>query len=122
MALDAAELAELQADLVSQVCDQSVQLFKPTATSDAYGSPANSYPNTPTATTVCGVRIPTASELQNYDYKIGDKAAYHVDFPVGTQIGEQWRAVIGGQTLEVHVLLTPQSYPGLLSTICVQIK
>ena len=115
------ELLDIQADVAAAVCDKTCLLYAPVSSSDKYGSTINSWP-TITATTVCGMRPPSANELQNYDYRIGDKAAYHVDFPIGTVLDEQWHAVIEGQTLEVHILLTPQSIPTLLGTICAEIK
>ncbi len=121
MTIPAAELAQIQADLVAQVLDKSVDLYEPVASTDAYGSPINTWP-TLTSTTVCGMQQPTSTHLENFDFKIGAEASWLVHFPVNTTIGEQWHAIVEGSTLEVHVILTPQSIPGLLSTICAEIK
>ena len=123
-----AELASIQADAVAAVCDKTCQIYRdltPT-TPDKYGgstsSPTNTANYTLMHTTVAGMAQPTAGELQNYDYIIGDKAAWTVHLPVGTDVLERDHLVIEGQTLEVHILLTPQSYPALLSVLTAEIK
>lgn len=117
----AAELASIQADLVKAVCDKTCVVEAPSGVApDGYGSKAKSY--SPVATTVAGMSQPTAGELQNYAYVIEDKAAWKVHLPIGTVVAPQYRLVIEGQTLEVHILLTPQSYPGLLDVIAAELK
>ena len=127
--VSAAELASIQADAVAAVCDKTCQIWRdltPT-TPDKYGSSTSSPTNTANYTLIhtnvpVGMSQPTAGELQNYDYEIGDKAAWTVHSPVGTDVLERDHLVIEGQTLEVHILLTPQSYPALLSVLTAEIK
>ena len=117
----ASELAQLQKDMVAAVCDKSADIYHKVTTTDIYGTAVDTWP-TKNATVVCGMRQPTAGELANYDYEIGDKAAWTVEFPVATVTYEQDHLIIEGQTLEVHILLTPRSYPVLLDVIAVEIK
>ncbi|SRR5579875_656963 len=121
MSVTAAELAQIQADLVAQVLDKSVDLYEPVASTDAYGSPINTWP-TLTSTTVCGMQQPTSTHLENYAFRIGAEASWLVHLPVGTVIDEQWHLIVEAQVLEVHVILAPQSYQGLLSVLCAEIK
>ena len=117
----AAELAKIQADTVAAVCDKSADIYHKTTTKDASGLMVDSWP-TKAATVVCGMRQPSGGELANFDFLIGDKIAWTVMFPVATLIVEQDHLIIEGQTLEVHVVLTPKSYPALLACICAEIK
>ncbi len=120
LAVSASELAAIQAEAASTL-DQSCDIYPHVAGSDSYGSPVNSWP-TKSATVACSMSQPTAGQLANYDYVIGDKAAWQVKFPVGTALNHQDHLVIDGETLEVHVLLQPRSYQALLTVIAVEIK
>jgi hypothetical protein len=128
MALDAAELAQIQADLVAMVCDKSCQIYRDTAatTPGIYGSSSSSKSDTGAYTlmhtVVCGMAQPSGGQLANYDYLIADKDAWTVHFPVGTDVQERDHLVVEGQILEVQILLTPQSYQGLLSCLAAEIK
>lgn len=118
--LDASELAQWQADAVAAVCDKSCAIYHKTTTKDAYGTPVDSWALS--STVVAGVTQPSANLLQNYDYLIGDLAAYHIRMPVGTDVRHQDHLVIDGETLEVHVILDPQSYSVFENVIAAQIK
>lgn len=130
LAVSAAELAAIQAEAVSAVCDKTCQIWRDltenTPSSDGYGSPTTSKSNTAAYTlintTVAGMRQPTAGELANYDFEIGDKEAWTVMLPVGTDVTHQDHLVIEGQTLEVHILLNPRSYEVFHSVIAAEIK
>lgn len=126
--VSAAELAAIQAEAVSAACDKTCQIWRdltPT-TPDLYGSSSSSRDNTAAYslinTTVAGLRQPTAGELQNYDYLIGDKASWTVLLPVGTDVTHRDHLVIESQVLEVHVLLNPRSYEVFHSVIAAEIK
>lgn len=118
--LSAAELAQIQVDAVAAVCDKSCVIQSKTTTVGSSGEPVPSY--TTVATTVAGMRLPTAGELANYAFAIEDKAAWTVSLPVGTPVAPQNLLLIEGQKLEVHILLTPRSYPALLNVIAAEIK
>src|SRR5258708_99299 len=118
--LAAAETAQLQADFVAAVCDKTCVIQRATTTSGSYGEPIKPY--TSIATTVCGMRQPTAGELQNYAFEIADKAAWTVMMPIGTDVTHGDHLIIEGQTLEVHILLNPRSYEVFHSVIAVEMK
>lgn len=119
--ISAAELAKIQSDAVAVVCDKSCAIYHKTTTKDAYGTPVDSW-SVLSATVMAGVTQPSAGLLQNYDYLIGDLAAYHIRMPVGTDVRHQDHLVIDGETLEVHVILDPQSYSVFENVIAAQIK
>lgn len=119
--LSASELAQIQADLVAATCDKTCVIQRGTPSTDAFGNAVeDSYATI--STTVAGLRQPTASMLQNYDFRIGSLAAFLVHLPVGTDVAVDDQLVIDGQALTVHVLLTPQSYQGLLQIIAAEMK
>src|SRR5260221_11400943 len=117
-----AEITAIQKEAVAAVCDQPCQIFRSTVpVTDAYSSPTNKNYGL-LSTTVAGMRQPTAGQLQNYNAKIGSLAAWHVSLPNNTDVEEQDRLVISGETLEVQVLLTPQSYSIFAQVLASEIK
>jgi len=118
--LSTAEQAQLQSDFVAAVCDKTCVVTRRPTTSGPSGEPTGNYSTI--NTTVAGMRQPTAGELQNYGYVIGDKAAWTVLMPVATDATHQDRLIIEGQTLEVHVLLNPRSYEMFHSVIAAEVK
>jgi hypothetical protein len=103
-----AETAQLQADMVAAACDKTCQVYRKTTTSGPSAEPLPNY--TLNATTVAGMTQPGATLLQNYAALIGSLKTWHVKMPTGTDVRHQDRLLIEGVTLEVNVLLTPQSY------------
>jgi len=118
--LSTAEQTQLQSDFVAAVCDKTCVIQRATTASGSYGEPNKTY--APIATTVAGLRQPTAGELQNYAYEIADKAAWTVMLPVATDVTHGDHLIIEGQTLEVHILLNPRSYEVFHSVIAVEMK
>lgn len=118
--LSSAEQAQLQADFVAAVCDKTCVVTRRPTTSGSSGEPTGVYAQI--ATTVCGLRQPTAGELQNYAFLIADKTAWTVLMPAATDATHQDRLIIEGQTLEVHVLLNPRSYEMFHSVIAAEVK
>lgn len=118
----AAELTAIRSEATSAVLDQTCQIFRSTVpVADGYSSPTNKNYGL-LATTVAGMTQPTANQLQNYGYKIGSLAAWHVKLPYGTNVEEQDHLLINGETLEVQVLLTPQSYQIFTSVLASEVK
>jgi hypothetical protein len=118
--VSAQELANIQSDVATAVCDQTCIIQRKTTAKDGLGSETETW-NT-IATTVAGMVQPTGGELQNYAYIIGDKAAWKVHMPVNTNITHQDHLVIAGQTMVVQVLLEPHSYAAMFSVIATEIK
>lgn len=121
MALDAAELALIQADLVAAACDKACVIQRGTITTDQYGNATESAYAT-VATTVAGLRQPSAALLTNYAYRIGSLATYQVSLPASTDAREGDYLLIEGNTLQVHVLLEPHSVPGLTTCLAALMK
>src|SRR5258708_32057693 len=78
--LSTAEQADLAQLFVAAVCDKTCVVSRAPATaSGSYGESTRTTGNYSTiSTTVCGMRQPTAGELQNYAFEIADKAAWTV--------------------------------------------
>jgi hypothetical protein len=114
-----AELALIQSDVAAAACDQICVIQRKISTKDAYGSNTEAFSRI--ETTIAGMAEPSAGELTNYDYLIGDKAAWHVRLPVGTNVEHQDHLLIGSQTLVVQVVLEPRSYHALFSVIATEI-
>lgn len=121
--LDATELAQLRAD-VAAVLDFTCTIQRQSTSKSALGQETGSW-NT-IATVQAAVSQPSASMLQNYNYRIESLAAWHVQLPYGTDIQPEDHLLITGQasqqTLEVQVLLEPRSYAALLSVIASELK
>jgi hypothetical protein len=121
--ISASELASIQADVSAVACDKPCQIQRPNKTGDPYGSKSE-----PSLITIspnglkCGMRQPSAGQLQNYDYKIGSLAAWVLVFPVGTNVQEQDYVLVEGQKLVVQVLLDHHSYPALLPVLASEVK
>ncbi len=128
MSISAAELASIQTEAAKWVCDKSCSIYRDATqtTPDGYGGettgPSDTGAYTLIATTVCGIGEPTGTHLQNYDYLIASEESLLVHLPIGTDVVERDHIVVESQVLEVHVILTPRSYPALLDVICAEIK
>jgi hypothetical protein len=65
---------------------------------------------------------PTGTQLQNYDYLIGALAAWQVRVPVGTSVQATDQLHVGGQVLEVQIVLQPQTYQGAIRLLATEVK
>jgi head-tail adaptor len=87
------------------------------------GATSNVITGWATVATVNGLLAqPTAGVLANYDYLIGSQAMWQVHVPVGTDIRASDRVLVGGQTMEVQVVLQPQSNPISTRVLATEIK
>ncbi len=121
LAVSAAELAAIQADAVTAVCDQvCVVQRKGARVPTSQGGNSATYATI--ETTVAGMAEPTAGQLTNYQYLIGSLAAWTVRLPVASVAQELDHLVIGGQTLEVKKVLRPRSYEALKTVLAVEVK
>ena len=120
--VSAAELLAIQLEMASVVCDQPCQIWrKSSLVPDGYGTQSNGG-YTLIATTTAGMSQPSGGQLQNYDYLIGSLSAWQVHLPYGTNVQHQDHLVIDSQTLEVQILLDPQSYQVLLTVLASEIE
>ena len=119
--ISTAELLSIQNDVAAAACDKSCAIQRlPTSTPDSRGVPSGNYSTI--YTVQAGMRQPTGTHLQNYDYLIAAMDTWLVHFPVGTDVRAQDKLLIEGQTLEVQVILAPQSYPALFSVLASEVK
>lgn len=116
----AAELTQIRADVALVVCDSACQVQRKTVTPDGMGQGSESYSTI--ATTTAGMRSPSATHLQNYDYLIGALATWEVQLPYGTDVRVQDHLIIGGQTLVVQADLSPQSYNALTTMLVSEVR
>lgn len=118
--ISASELAQLQADIAAIALDKTCQIQRPPTTPNSRGVPSGTY--TTITTVKAGMRQPTGTHLQNFDYLIGGLATWQVQFPVGTDVKAQDRLLIDGQELTVQIVLNPQSYAALLTVLASEKK
>jgi len=116
----AAELAQIQADVTSLVCDKTCSIYRKSRVSDGMGSATETWGLV--ETTVVGMVQPSSGLLSNYDYLIGSLSAWQLHFPVGIDVQYQDHVVVEGNTLEVHVVLEPRSYQAMLVVLAAEIK
>ena len=118
--IGANELASIQNDAVAVACDKVCEIYRKTRTPDGMGSYTEEYALI--ETTVAGLGEPTANELQNYDFEIGDKETAKIRLPIGVDATHQDHLVIEGQIFEVHILLNPKSYEIFHSVLATELK
>lgn len=119
MAIPATEIAQIQADAAA-LLDKSCSIQRKTRTADGAGSFTEVYATLDTVN--AGLSQPTQQLLQNYDFLVGSLSTWLLRFPVGTDVQHQDHAIIDGQVLEIHVVLTPRSYQALLTVLAAEIK
>jgi len=117
--ISAAELAQMQADATASM-DLSVEIKRRGTSQGPTGNTIPTYSHL--ANTVCNLALPTAGQLANYGYVIGSLAAWQVRLPAGTDVTTTDYLIVSGQTLEVQVVLTPQSYPTAELVLASEIK
>ena len=120
--VSASELASIQAEVAAAACDLSCQIER---SSISYGAGGATVTWPVQSTVKCGMTEPTAGQLTNYEYMIGSLAAWHIRFPVGTDVRELDRLVITEnsglvRTLSVVKLLQPRSYTALISVLATE--
>jgi hypothetical protein len=114
------ELMQIQADVASAALDKDCDILRGATSNDVYGSQTETYSTVNTVK--AGMTQPSSGLMQNYAYAIADLASWAVHFAVGTDVRHRDRLSIEGQLLEVHVILDPRSFPGLLTVIAAELK
>lgn len=117
--ISAAELAAIQATSASSG-DLSIAVMRRGITQDAEGNVLPTY--TLHATVAGNLAQPTAGQLANYGYAIADLAAWMVRVPVGTDVQIGDRLSISGQTMEVQIILNPESYGASTRVLAAEVK
>lgn len=114
------ELAQIQADAAAAACDLPCQIERASPTWNASGGADLTWQVI--ASVLVGMAEPTASQLENYGYLIGTLAAWQIRLPFGTNVLEQDRLIINGETLLVHKVMQPRSYTALLTVLAAEVK
>lgn len=120
-----AELALLRSDFAAAVCDLPCQIERASITYPVPGNAVTTWPVISAPTLLCGMTEPSAGQLTNYDYMIGDEATWHIRFPFGTDVKELDRLLITDKdgtviTLSVKKKLKPRSYAALVSALATE--
>lgn len=119
LAISAAELTSIRAEAEAAALDKSCVIKRNVRAPEPQGGASL----TPTVieTVMAGMAQPTAGQLTNYGYLVGDKAAWQVKFSLSTTVLEQDELTIEGQNLSVVKLLSPRSIPVLLTVLAVEV-
>ncbi len=114
-----AELQAMQATATSAM-DESITIQRATPTSDGAGGSSLAWA---TVVTVSGnLAQPSGQLMQNYDYLVGATSTWMVRVPTGTNVKENDRLQVGGQTLRVQVILQPQSYQTAMRLLAAEVQ
>lgn len=117
--LNSAQLATFQA-IAQSAMDVSIGIYRPALTQDGEGNVNKAFALL--ATVSGNLAQPTAGQLANYGYAIGDVNAWMVRAPVGTDIRIGDRLIVNGYHLEVQVVLQPQSYQTAMRVLCAELE
>ncbi|SRR5579872_4667057 len=119
LAISTAELTTIRAEAEAAALDKSCVINRNVRTPEPQGG--GTLVPTDIETVMAGMAQPTAGQLQNFDYLVGDKAAWQVKFSLTTTVLEQDILTIEGQNLRVVKLLSPRSIPILLTVLAVEV-
>jgi hypothetical protein len=112
-----AELTSIRAEAATAVCDLP-------CTIERWDIPSKTWKVISPTGLLAGMKEPTAGQLTNYEYMIGDLATWHIQFPYSTNVAELDRLVItegsNTRTLSVVKYLTPRSYSALESVLATE--
>jgi len=95
---------------VTSALDQSLPLYRPTASSDGYGHDTYTYPGSATHTIACNVTKPSATVLQAYANVIGSRRSLVLRVMSGTDVLENDRIVYDSLNWVVQAEMEPSSY------------
>lgn len=110
----------MQSD-VNTSLDQTLTIKRVLRTPDSTGHYSETLS---TVATVSGnLAQPTAGQMENYGFRIGNLPTWQVRLPVGSNVQENDRIITSdGQTLVVQVVLTPQSYSTSTRLLASEVK
>ena len=119
--LDTRQLTAMRT-AVNTVMDVTFTQKRTTQTQGPTGNVIDSY-STVNAALAGNLAQPSGDLLANYEYRVGSQATWMVTVPVGTDLRAGDRLVTSdGNTLDVQVLLTPESYQTAIQALCAEIK
>lgn len=114
-----AEMAQLRAD-VTPVFDTSATIQRATLGSDGYGNPTETW-NT-VASVLAGLSKPSARIQALYAARIGSLDSWTVRLPYGTDVKQNDRILVAGQTLSVQADLSVSSYSTCYSVLATEVR
>jgi len=118
--ISAADMASMQAD-VNTTLDTPVEVQRASKTQGNTGNVKPAYAHL--ASYQGNLAQPTAGQLANYAYKIANRMAWRVRLPaVGVDVQEADHLVVAGHTLEVQVVLAPESYSTATIVLATEVK
>jgi len=117
--VSACELAQLQSDAASAVCDQACTITRATLTDEPQGGHTSI--RSTVVITLAGLQMPSATQLQNFGFETGSLAAWIVRLPIGTDVRSEDWLLIGSDVLIVNRVKVPQSYPILITLLATEV-
>lgn len=118
--LDTRQLTGLQG-VVAKAFDVTFTQQRTTQTQGPTGNVIDTYA-TVNAALSGNLAQPTGQLLQNYDYRVGDQASWLVTVAQGADLRAGDRLLTGSQTLDVQIILQPQSYSTCTQAIAAEVK
>ena len=117
-------MTRMRTDVAAVACDLPVQIERSSVSYGAGGATVT-WPVISAVGLTCGMSEPTAGQLTNYEYMIGDQATWHIRFPWGTDVKEQDRLLVTDKdnvviTLSIVKKLKPRSYAALVSVLATE--
>src|SRR5260370_35399671 len=101
--VDGAEIALIQQGVAAVACDLPCQIQRSVTTPGAPCAPTVvTWPVVSQPGLLAGMKEPTAGQLTNYEYMIGDMATWHIKFPTGTD----------GRELDRFAIQEASGHPG----------
>ena len=118
--LSANELATIQATATASLDIAGCQVQRKTTAPDTHGYQTETWVTH--ATVKAGLGKPTASFMALYAELIGNRTAWVVSLPLGTDVQRDDQLLIIGQTLRVQADLTQSSYSTLTQVLATEIR
>ncbi len=114
------ELADMQTLAASSLDIAGCVIQRAVVTATTSGHATEAF-NT-IATVNCGMAKPSAGLMAVYAGLIGDREAWVISLPMGTDVQRNDQLVVNGLTLRVEADITTQSYPVLTQVLAATIR
>ena len=118
--LDPRQLTDLTNATAATFDQTGIKVQHATRTKDAYGTFSETW--TTKATVSGNYDKPTPKMMEQYAGIIGSQAAWIVRLPVGTQVANDDRLVIGSDTLTVQTVISARSYATCVMVLATEIR
>lgn len=115
--ISADELADIQT-AANAVLPFPAVIQRKTMTPDTMGQETEVWATVSSPGLMAGMRQPSMTLLQNYDFLISSQNTWVVHFPNGTDVRHQDRVIVAGITMVAQVILQPKSYSAYTDALC----